>query len=63
MIGKNAQIASKHRENEVSRSKTRFETVLKRKIAKKHTKNTQQCTLRSGRSVRRKETAVAGSVF
>ena len=51
MMRKNAQIAPKHRENDVSRSKTCFETVLKRKITKKNTKNTKQCTLRSGHSV------------
>ena len=41
MMQKSAQIARKHRKNKVSRSKIRFDTVLKRKIHEKHTKNTK----------------------
>ena len=41
MMQKTAQIAPKARKNEVSRSKMRFETLLKRKIHEKHTKNTK----------------------
>ena len=37
----------------VSRSEMCFETVLKRKIHEKHTKNTKKCPLRSGHSVDR----------
>ena len=51
MMRKNAQIAPKRSKNEVSRSKMRSETVLKRKIHEKHTKNIKNCTLRSGQSV------------
>ena len=39
MMEQNAQIDPERRKNKVSRSKMRFETVLKRKIAEKHTKN------------------------
>ncbi len=41
MMQKSAQIAPKRRKNEVSRSKMRFETVLKRKIPPKHAENTK----------------------
>ena len=51
MIQKSAQIAPKHRKNEVSRSKMRFEKVLRRKINKKRTKIAKKCPLRSGQSV------------
>ncbi len=48
---KNAQIASKYKENKVSRSEMRSETSLKRKIYEKHSKITTKCSLRSGQSV------------
>ena len=42
MMQKIAQIAPKHRKNNVSRSKIRFETLLKHKIYEKYTK---KCSL------------------